>query len=228
MLLQPSVVFGTSFPYDDAANQTSLRLSLTPEFEPEMNRKTTLQTFALFLTLAGIVACMPYLWSLNTRKEGADARAGLAVGADRPAISGLGWVNGPGPTEEVLKGKVIVVHGFADFCPKCHKGMPALVELHQAYKDKGVVFIGFTSDGADPRTLELDDAGAKKAEKYAAKYKATWPMAFGAIESCINWRLEYLPCYWVIDREGKVVYNKASKTSIQAAIDSALANGNDA
>lgn len=191
-----------------------------------MKKKTAIQTFGLFLALAGIVAAMPFLWSLSARFSGSASdslHAGLEVGAALPELNGAGWLNREGPTKDELRGKVVVIHAFADFCPKCHKGMPDLVDLQHKYKDKGVIFVGITIDG---RANQEEDAQAEQVEalkRYLKKYGADWPIAYGAIETMISFKAEYIPGYWVVGRDGKVLYNKASDGTIEEAIEEALA-----
>ncbi len=191
-----------------------------------MRKKTALQTFGLFLALAGIVAVMPFLWSFSAQFQGSSrgsASAGLEVGAPLPELNGVGWLNGDGPKSADLKGKVVVVHAFADFCPKCHKGMPDLVDLQHKYKEKGVVFVGITVDGHERQEPDSQAEQVAALKRYLAKYGADWPIAYGAVDTMIAFKAEYIPGYWVIGRDGKVVYNKGSDTPIEEAIDEALA-----
>jgi len=177
-----------------------------------MPSKTSLQTFGLFLGLAAIVACGPLLWSIGT--GGSDPRAGLAVGQPIPRISGAGWFNSAEPPETDLHGKVLVVNAWFLACPNCHRGMPDLVELHKQYGDNpDVVFIGLTPDPEDDRD---------EVARFLETYRVTWPNAFGAIETLIGFQAEYFPGYWVVGRDGRVVWNKSSRGSIESAIDSAL------
>ncbi len=193
--------------------------------ELEMNQKTVIQTFALFLTLAGIVAAMPFLWSLSARINASSvdsSHAGLEVGAALPELTGVGWLNGDGPKSGDLAGKVVVVHAFADFCPKCHRGMPNLVELQHKYKERGVVFVGITTDGHERQEADAQSEQISALKRYLKKYGADWPIAYGAIECLTAFKAEYIPGYWVIGRDGKVVYNKASTITMDEAIDAAL------
>ena len=176
--------------------------------------KTTLQTIGLLFALAIIVAVAPLLWKLDMLDQ---SRAGLQVGATMPPITGVeGWLNGDGPTSEDLQGKVVFVNGWFLNCPYCHEGMPDLVDLYDKYHSKGVVFVGMTSD---------DSESVKNVEKFVDKYKVKWPNAYGATEALIAFKAEYFPGYWLIGRDGKVVWNKAlqGRVPIQTAIEQALA-----
>jgi thiol-disulfide isomerase/thioredoxin len=187
--------------------------------------KTTLQTFGLFLALAAVVASVPLMRSFQEGSDSSESHAaGLEVGAVLPPIHGTGWINGSAEDSEHWKGKVIVVHAWANFCPKCHEGMPDLVELHEQFKAKDVVFVGVTTDAND--RIDADQQASELAgiQKYISKYHATWPMAYGAIDTLIALKAEYIPGYWVIGRDGKVLWNRGAsgKESMRQAIERAL------
>lgn len=94
--------------------------------------------------------------------------------------------------------------------------MPNLVKLYDEYHSKGVVFVGMTSD---------DSENVKNVEKFLDKYKVEWPNAYGATGALMAFNAEYFPGYWLIGRDGKVVWNKAlqGRVPIQTAIEKALA-----
>lgn len=176
--------------------------------------KTTLQTIGLFIGLALIVAVAPLLWKVGTLDE---SRAGLKIGQPIPEITGVeGWENGDGPTADDLQGKVVFVNAWFLNCPYCHEGMPNLVKLYDEYHDKGVVFVGMTSD---------DKESVKNVRMFLDKYKVEWPNAYGATEALLKFEAEYFPGYWLIGRDGKVVWNKAlqGRVPIGDAIEKALA-----
>ena len=177
-------------------------------------RKTSLQTFGLFLGLAAIVAAAPFLWTIGgtTVKD-----PGLEIGQPLPALSGSGTINGHLPSPEDLKGKVVVVNCWATWCPQCHTGMPDLVELHKTYAEKGVVFIGLTGE---------DESGLEDIQAFLDKYKVEWPNAYGAINSSVALKAHFIPRYWVFDRSGKVTWNVGlrGRTEMSAAIEKALAD----
>jgi thiol-disulfide isomerase/thioredoxin len=176
--------------------------------------KTTLQTIGLLIGLACIVVAAPLLWKIDALDQ---SRAGLQIGQAIPPITDVeGWLNGDGPTPDELQGKVVFVNGWFLNCPYCHKGMPDLVKIYDEYHSKGVVFVGMTSD---------DSVSVKNVEKFLDKYKVEWPNAYGAANSLMAFEADYFPGYWLIGRDGKVVWNKAlqGRVPIQTAIEQALA-----
>ena len=176
--------------------------------------KTALQTIGLLIGLALIVAVAPLLWKVGALDQ---SRAGLQLGEAIPPITEVeGWLNGDGPTSADLEGKVVFVNGWFLNCPYCHEGMPELVKLYDEFHSKGVVFVGMTSD---------DSESVKNVEKFLNKYKVEWPNAYGATNALMGFKADYFPGYWLIGRDGKVVWNKAlqGRVPIQTAIEQALA-----
>ena len=196
--------------------QTEQSVETEPRHNVKASRmsKTTLQTIGLLIGLAVIVAAAPLLWKIGEIDQ---SRAGLKLGETIPPITDVeGWLNGDAPTSEDLQGKVVFVNGWFLNCPYCHEGMPDLVKLYDEYHSKGVVFVGMTSD---------DSEIVKNVEQFLSKYKVEWPNAYGAANALIKFKAEYFPGYWLIGRDGKVVWNKAlqGRVPIGAAIEKALA-----
>jgi len=176
--------------------------------------KTNLQTIGLFIGLACIVAAAPLLWEIGAIDE---SRAGLQLGQTIPEITNVeGWLNGDGLGPADLQGKVVFVNAWFLHCPHCHDGMPGVVRIYDEYHDKGVVFIGMTFD---------DKEHLKNIQTFLQKYKVEWPNAYGAVETLKAFQAEYFPGYWLIGRDGKVVWNNAmqGRVPIEAAIEKALA-----
>jgi thiol-disulfide isomerase/thioredoxin len=177
-----------------------------------MATKTTTQTFGLFLALALIVASAPFLWSIQANAQ----TGGLAVGESMPPIEAAGWVNGLAPSADDLKGKVVVVNGWFFQCKYCHQGAPALVELYEKYGQReDVAFIGLADR---PTTRE-------EAEAFSSRYKITWPNAYGPRdETFFGLGASAFPAYWIIGRDGKVVWNSDSerKQSMADALEQAV------
>jgi len=163
-----------------------------------MATKTTTQTFGLFLALALIAASVPFLWSIQANAQ----TGGLAVGESMPPIEAAGWVNGPGPSADALKGKIVVVNGWFFMCPYCHQGAPALVELYEKYGQRDdVAFIGLADI---PTTRD-------EVEAFSSQHKITWPNAYSPRDKTFfGFNARAFPAYWIIGRDGKVVWNSDS------------------
>ncbi|MFH1708108.1 MAG: TlpA disulfide reductase family protein [Planctomycetota bacterium] len=68
------------------------------------------------------------------------------VGKAAPEIQAPNWLNTNRMLLADCKGKVVVLEFWATWCPPCREAIPHMVKLHGSYKDKGVVFIGLTSE----------------------------------------------------------------------------------
>lgn len=131
-----------------------------------------------------------------------------------PSIKAAGWLNGEPPAEDFFAGKVVVVDAWAYWCGPCFEAAPELIALHKKYSEKGAVFVGLTTEGAD----ELDRSRA-----FLEKAGITWLNGYGAIETLIALRAEHIPQVWVIDRSGMIVWDQTSGEPIESALDRALA-----
>ncbi|MBT4865789.1 MAG: TlpA family protein disulfide reductase, partial [Planctomycetaceae bacterium] len=140
-------------------------------------------------------------------------RGGLEAGNDLPQIVAEGWLNGEAPTAEQLKGKVIVVNAWFTTCPHCLTEAPTLVKTHAAYRDRDVVFIGLTFEGAD----QLPDI-----ERFLGGTGISWPNGYGALGTLTELEAEYFPAAWVIGRDGKIVWSHDSPGELADGIELAL------
>ena len=135
------------------------------------------------------------------------------VGQPAPQISAAGWLNGPGPTENELSGKVIVVDAWAYWCGYCRKDAPALLKLYEQYRDQGVVFLGLTAEGEDAN---------EKSQEFLKETGSTWPNGYGAVETLQALHGSTIPQKWVFDRHNRVIWDQNSSEPIESAIDRAL------
>jgi thiol-disulfide isomerase/thioredoxin len=65
----------------------------------------------------------------------------LKVGDPAPKLQTGRWIQGQ-PIQEFEKGKAYIVEFWATWCGPCRTSIPHLNELHEKFKDKGLVVIG--------------------------------------------------------------------------------------
>lgn len=92
-------------------------------------KKLQMAGWLAMLILAGRIQCM-----------GAE-EVTLKIGDRAPALQVGKWVQGE-PIKEFSKDKVYLVEFWATWCGPCRTSIPHLNELHQKYKDKGLIVIG--------------------------------------------------------------------------------------
>jgi thiol-disulfide isomerase/thioredoxin len=93
-----------------------------------------------------------------------------------------------------LKGKIILVDFWASWCGPCRVSFPYLQKISEEYQDKGVVVLG----------ISVDDK-KKDMEKFAAKFKASFPIARDAKHLLVSKvGIETMPSSVLVDRQGKV------------------------
>jgi peroxiredoxin len=82
------------------------------------------------------------------------------------------WINSPPLTLPALRGKVVLVRWFtATDCPYCSATAPALNELDEQFRDRGLVVVGvYHHKSEDPLDL-------KKVAGWVGDYKFKFPVA---------------------------------------------------
>ena len=172
--------------------------------------------FVAFALTAVLVLAAAVVFSSLMRQGGGQDRGGLEAGKPLPAIEATGWVNSEtGVSNADLQGSVVVVHGWFVGCPYCWQEAPELVELHQKYSGDGVKFLGLTHEEGEV----LPDI-----HKFVEQNEISWPQAYGARNTLIALGAEYFPIVWVIDREGRIVWNRDAGGTLDEAIQAALAS----
>jgi thiol-disulfide isomerase/thioredoxin len=135
------------------------------------------------------------------------------VGRDFPPLNVQGWFNGAAPTAEDLKGQVLFVDAWAFWCGPCRAIAPDLKRLYAAYSPRGVKFLGLTS---------MDQEFLARSEAFIAEEEIPWPQAYGAVEPLSALEATFIPQFWIVGRDGKIVWDVRSQESVEQALDRAL------
>ncbi len=123
------------------------------------------------------------------------------LGREFPPIEVAGWINGLSPTSADLHGQVTVIDAWADWCGPCRAATPFLIELHEKYKERGVTFLGLTSEGFDPASI-------KRSQKYVESEKVPWPNGYGAVKTLGALKVDSIPQFWIVDRQNQIVFHE--------------------
>ena len=165
------------------------------------------QIFFFLLALAVIVAFVP--WFAMRRAE----RSLTSSGKPSPPIVAEGWLNGEAPTPESLAGKVVLMHAWATWCGPCKKMTPKLIEIHQRFASRGVVFIGLTGE---------EETHLPQIQQYVASAKITWLIGWGARQTLMDFRNEYIPAAYVIGADGTLLWDSNQDGMLDEVLEKAL------
>jgi thiol-disulfide isomerase/thioredoxin len=141
------------------------------------------------------------------------------TGKPAPELAKIkGWKNGGPVTLADLKGKVVLLDFWGHWCGPCVRAMPELMELHDTYKDKGLVVIAVHDDSVEsikemdgklekiraeiwngrdlPFLIALDGGGETLIEGFVEKARGATTAAYG---------IDTFPTKVLIDRSGRVI-----------------------
>lgn len=122
---------------------------------------------------------------------------GIKEGNPAPMFSGM-TIDDKKIDFAQLKGKKVVVLDFwSIYCASCIEEMPGLVEIHNEFKDKGLVMIG----------VNLDSFGTHRVVKFmqGMENKITFPVIIDKTRQiATSFNAMVLPTTIVIDAAGKI------------------------
>lgn len=156
--------------------------------------------------------------------------ATLTVGKPAPKLAVSKWVQGD-PVTEFEPGKVYLVEFWATWCGPCRTSIPHLNEIHNKYKDKGLVVIGqdvwerdtslvepFIKKMGDKMTYRVALDTTEQGDAQAGKMAETWMKAAGQ---------NGIPTAFLVDQKGRVAWIDHPMSLKEETLDKVLAGTYD-
>ncbi len=117
-----------------------------------------------------------------------------------------------------LRGKAVVINLWASWCPPCRAEMPAIQDVYDRNKDRGLEVLAVNTTFQDREA----DAAA-----FAREFNLTFPIPLDRTgEVARQYQLRALPSTFFVDREGVirkiVIGGPMSETTIQTAVEQIL------
>ncbi len=133
------------------------------------------------------------------------------------------WVKGGPLSLAEGKGKnIYVVEFWATWCLPCRESIPHLTKLQKKLKDKGVIFIGVSSEDADTVKSYVKKMGSQMDYAVAVDYRQMTASAYrGAFG------VGTIPHAFVVDREGRIAWHGNPMAGMEAVIEAILAGKYD-
>jgi thiol-disulfide isomerase/thioredoxin len=135
-----------------------------------------------------------------------------------PDFTGIGkWYNSAPLNIADLRGKVVLVNFWTYGCVNCINALPHVVALNEKYKDRGLVVVGV-------HTPEFPfERSAANVQSALKRHGITYPVAQDNDSKTWNaWRNQYWPAQYIIDQNGKIVFQHAGEGQYEQ-IDSTVA-----
>lgn len=113
-----------------------------------------------------------------------------------------------------LKGNMIIVNVWASWCKPCQYEMPALQEIYEKYKDRGLIILAVNNTQQDNYSDVLD---------FVSENNLTFPILLD-LEGFVatQYQVQALPSTFFIDKTGKisevVIGGPMSETLIESKI----------
>ena len=126
-----------------------------------------------------------------------------------PKINMKSWISQAIPNEE-LKNKVILLDFWNIHCGPCIKSFPELQKLHDKYEKQGLVVI--TCAGGNK----------KETKKFLVKHKYSFPAGMAASQMYLDYAVRGNPSYFLIDRNGYLVWGPEHRLPTDAELASLL------
>lgn len=175
-------------------------LALPTSLAPEHERRRDRETIVALLVLLALALAVLGMRDMAVPERTAIVTAANAEGLDsKPAPDfRLEQLGGGQVSLSEYRGKVVLVNFWATWCPPCVREIPALVRIHEQYRDQGFVILGVNT------TYQDDEA---KVQQFVQDNNIQFPILLekeATVGSEYGARL--MPSSYLIDQNGQIVY----------------------
>ena len=94
-----------------------------------------------------------------------------------------------------LRGKLILIHFWSTSCIPCRDEMPALQNLWEAYRAKGLIVLG----------ISTDKKKRKKVESFVRRLQLSFPILLDTTGDVrVAYEVQALPTTYIIGKDGRI------------------------
>ncbi len=142
-------------------------------------------------------------------KEQRRDRIGLGEGYRPPPFTATDLAGKPHSLED-QKGRVVVLHFWASWCPYCRTEIPELRELHEQWAAKGVRVV----------TVSIDE-NVEQLKQFVAEQGLPYPV-ISDMDLADQYAVSGIPVTYVIAKDGRIVTRLGGAGDIIEAVKRAL------
>ncbi len=154
-------------------------------------------------------------WVVATIKKAGEPAPSRPVIFPAPEFS-LPTLSGKSVRLSDLRGKVVLLNFWATWCVPCRTEMPAIEELYQRQKDRGLEVVAVNLD-------KLSTAGV---EAFVKEVAVTFPVVLDpSWSTALAYRVLGLPTTYLIDRAGNVVVREVGERDWNDAVSQMAVEG---